>query len=180
VQVRRFLGEAHARLGAWCSQPEAAAWAAVQADGQDASVQQRAPTSAAFPLLSALLDVGLALDRSPRAERARTSLTVAVGQLSAKGRNRLALRINQLRAAATGAGPPSKPAQRQAKAQARAKRKVRSCPSCAQARGLCRRSPLDDIHWCAESGQGCSTAAAGPGGQGRREAEAQGAGQPGA
>ena len=39
----------------------------MQVDGQDVSVQQ--PTSAAFPQLSALLNVSLALDRNPQAAK---------------------------------------------------------------------------------------------------------------
>ena len=70
--MRRCLREAHSRLQARqldplavAAQQQAAAWAAVQADGQDASVAP--PTNLAFPLLSALLDVALALDRNQEA-----------------------------------------------------------------------------------------------------------------
>ena len=44
---------------------QASGWAAVQAEGQDASVAQG--TNASFPLLSSIMDPGLSLERSAHA-----------------------------------------------------------------------------------------------------------------
>ena len=78
--MRRCLREARNRLQArqldplaLAAQQQVAAWAAVQADGQDASVAPS--TNVAFPLLSAVLDVALALDRNQEAAQVRGAHT---------------------------------------------------------------------------------------------------------
>ena len=222
-QIKRYLGEAHARLQSACGQPharhaaaqQAAAWAAVQVDGQDASVQQ--PTSAAFPLLSGLLNVSLALDRNPQAAQvccalslfcrhsasicgngycecavlqpqccfvqARSELAVAFGNVSAKRRNKLAVSINRLRAAAVHSPRAARrAAQLLAPAPAgRPKKKKKKKKKKTDSKVLDAASPLADLEgagrqlayrWhtcCAGCGPccwGCGSA-----GQGGRQAE---------
>ncbi len=77
------MSEAHSKLrheaerwGAGAGRAgQAPGWAAVQAEGQDASV---APgTNASFPLLSSIMDPGLSLERTAQAAQVRPDLCPA-------------------------------------------------------------------------------------------------------
>ncbi len=76
LQVRSCVARAHDVLHASCCSaavggagPEAASWAAVQAEGQTFSVSP--PHRSEYPLLDTVLNTSLALDRSPSASQAR-------------------------------------------------------------------------------------------------------------
>ena len=83
MQVAEALSRAHAKLAqeadGWragdglSGQPMG--WAGVQAEGQDSSIAVGCNVS--FPLLSSIMDPGLALGRSTQAAQARNSQSIA-------------------------------------------------------------------------------------------------------
>ena len=78
LQAVDMLSKAHTKLNyvaeQWAGQ--APGWAAVQAEGQNSSIARG--TTASFPLLSSIMDPGLALERTVQAAQVNPGLIVLI------------------------------------------------------------------------------------------------------